>query len=179
MVFEPLKFGKPYNSITLNRFWNQVWETNPYGAGENPFAVKFARMWHKDAVIVSGDELVKAALGADNVGRFPYHRYWYQPTPFSQDKFSHHFNLSAGTYDFVVLCRTSSDSANVQWRVDGSIIGTTNLYDATGADLVKKTITSVTITTSGDHILQGQTFQRPLGSSDFSAYLYKYYFSEQ
>jgi hypothetical protein len=179
MVFEPLKFGRPYDSIRLNRLWNQVWAANPY-AGAGVFEKKFARMWHKDAFVTNGGGIETMVLGADNVGRFPYHRYWYQSPPLAGDAFLNPFTLSAGTYDFIVLCRTTPDSGIIEWTTSSDdYFGQMNLYDATGADLVVKTITGVTITSSGPNLLFSQNIFQDPSSSGNAAYLYKYCFREQ
>lgn len=180
MALKPLRVGAPLDVLTMNAFWNKVYIDTADNRDDVTFSMKFARMWHHDARVSNGGSLAAAALGADAVGRRPYHRYWHQSPPLQFDTFVNAFTLSAGTYDFIALCRTTPDSGIINWITSSDdSIGTMNLYDATGADLVVKTITGVTISTSGLNLLSGQIFDTDPSSSGYAAYLYKYCFREQ
>jgi hypothetical protein len=173
MAFEPLKFGRPYDSITLNRFWTKAWQDNPAA-----FEFKFARMWHQEAVVLAGNALTKIATGSDVTGQFPYHRYHAQFAAAINNSFENYFTLDAGVYDFVVLCRPTSGSGIVSWSVDGVSIGTVDLYENPGTQFVIKTINGVTITTDGIHTLTGTVASKHASSAGYLAMMYKYCFRE-
>jgi hypothetical protein len=180
MTLRKLKVGAPVlDVVNQNLFWNKIWFDNPENVGGGAFEMKFARMWHHDAVVLVGNALARATIGSDDVGRFPYHRYWGQSAAAINDSFENYFTLDAGTYDFVVLCRTASNSGIVSWRVDGVLIGTTDIYHGTGADLTLKTIVGVTISTDGNHTLTGTVSSKNASSSAYNAFMYKYHFRRQ
>jgi hypothetical protein len=178
MVFEPLRFGHPINAQTMNRFWTKVWQDN-FGSIGGTFEMKFARMWHQEAIILNGSALTKLAVGADNIGRFPYHRYYAQIPSAVNDSFENYFTLDAGTYDFIVLCRTGSNQGIIAWQVDGVGIGSTDLYAASGLEYGQKSIVGVTISRNGQHILTGTVSSKHASSSAYNATMYKYCFREQ
>jgi hypothetical protein len=179
MTFPPIKFGTPVNDLLmLNYLFNKKWKLLGEPAATT-FEKRFARMWHHDAVVLVGNALGRSVIGSDDVGRYPYHRYWFQSAAAINNSFENYFNLDAGTYDFVVLCRTGTAAGIVSWSVDSVSIGTMDLYANPGSEYALKTITGVTISTDGIHTLTGTVASKNASATNYAAYLYKYHFREQ
>jgi hypothetical protein len=130
-----------------------------------------ATMWHGEATVTAGNAITRNAPNSQVYNIQAYHS-----PPAINDAFSHSFFLKAGTYDFTALCVTSSDRGIISWSVDGSSIGTTDLYSAGATYNVVKTISSVTITGDGYHKITGVTTSKNASSSNYYMTLTKYWF---
>lgn len=169
MTFTPIKVGEPANSVLrLNYLFNKA-----YRETANPTDIRFARMWHHEAVAVVGQPV---AVGS-GAGYFPYHKSWLQSLAGINNSFENYFTLNAGTYNFEVLFNRDSASGIVTWSVDGTVIGTTDLYGS-AVSYVRASIADVTISTSGKHTLTGTLASKNASSSGYVARLYKYSFRE-
>jgi hypothetical protein len=180
MVFNPLEFGHHLDLPGQNAFWNKVWLDNG-GGSDAPFELKFARMWHHDAVVLNGGAIVRASIGSDSINgqsTMPFYSYYVQSPNAINDSWENYFNLDAGTYDFVIMVRTSSNAGIVSWVVDGNSIGDADLYSGSGAQWQLLTIPDVVIGTDGQHTITGTVASKNASSSSYSAPIYKYYFRE-
>jgi len=180
MTLRKLKVGVPVLDVLgQNLFWNKVWYDKVAGT-PGLYEARFARMWHNEAVVLAGNTLAKGAAGGDDVGRPPFHSYWFQSAAALNDSFENYFALDAGTYDFEVLCRTADNAGIVQWSVDGDVIGTgaTDMYSGSGVQYASRIISLVTIATDGNHTLTGLVNSKNGSSTGYRAYIYKYFFRE-
>lgn len=170
MAFVPLKVGEPANDLLkLNYLFNKADREI-----RTPSDIRFARMWHSDALVISGPAI---AHGNDDV--FPYGGYWQNhPLAANGNKFRQFFAINAGTYDFIIMCNKYNSAPFVQWELDGDIIGSIDLYNATELDKEIEIIPNVVIATDGEHELIGETKNKNASSVGYTVRLYKYCFRE-
>lgn len=171
MAFIPLKVGEPANDLLkLNYLFNKTDRETRV-----PADIRFARMWHSDAAALAGPAIVHS--GVPDV--FPYGSYWRNfPLAGDANRFRQFFALNAGTYDFVIMANTYNAAGQLEWEVDGDVIGTSQLYSASEVDKVIFTISNVDIATDGEHTLIGETKGKHASSTGYNIRLYKYFFRE-
>jgi hypothetical protein len=87
------------------------------------------------------------------------------------DEFEFEMALAAGTYTFKLLSLKDNASGIVTVRIDGSSIGTIDLYNAGGALNVVNTITSIVIATTGTKTINFKIESKNASSSNYIAYL--------
>ena len=153
MTFEPLKVGAFANDLLrLNAYWNKVYnDVAVSGISSGDF--RFARMWHSECTPTSGGLLI-SSVGVEPFAAYPYYAGW-RISPTEGAAWEHYFVLKAGTYDFIVTCQTNLQGGIIQWSLDGSSIGTMDMYSASADSMVVKTISGVVVATSGQHTTAG------------------------
>jgi hypothetical protein len=171
MTFSPLKVGSPANDLLrLNYIFNKA-ERELQGS---PSDIRFVRMWHSDAISLSGNQIVHSS----DDDTFPYGSYWYNQLAANGNRFRHKFMLKAGTYDFVIMANTHNNAPILEFEVDSVSIGSVDLYSAGETDKAQLVISNVVIATDGAHTLIGETTGKNGSSGDYIVRLYKYFFRE-
>lgn len=130
-------------------------------------------LWHPAAIVVTGNALVYT-VSATQWGN----GYAEQSTPAINDEFSQSFYLAAGTYNFYALGVTFTDCGITTWSIDGGSIGTMDWYSTPAAFNALKSITSITIATSGYHKLTGKAATKNASSTNYKQLLTHYYFRQ-
>jgi hypothetical protein len=95
----------------------------------------------------------------------------YQDAAAVDDQWTHEFVIAEGTYTLNFRCRTTGDSGIMSVKIDGSVVGTVDLY--AGAANTNKTISSVAISGSGKHTLEVTMSSKNGSATDYYARLYK------
>jgi len=131
-----------------------------------------ATCWHDEAQVESGNALSRLVDSTQAYGVQVR-----QSPPANGDKFKQQVFLKAGTYEFHVLGYESTDRGMIDWSLDGTNFATgQDWYDSSSAANVEKTVTGITVSTSGYHTLQGTINGKNASSSDYMMSLTKYWF---
>jgi len=125
-------------------------------------------MWHDEALITVGNAIV---VNIDANQR--YGIYSYQGSSGSGDTFTQPVMLTSGSFVFYALALTGPGRGLGTWALDGTTIGTVDLYDPGGAYNVVKSF-SFNFSTSGRHVLSC-TISKNASSSGYAYPLTKYW----
>jgi len=108
-------------------------------------------LWADEATVTVGSALVRATLGF----WAPYGTQSYQGTAALNDARTTSFYLAAGTYTFFTIGIADSNRGQVALYLDGvAIVTGQEWYNATSNTLSTLSVTSVTVTGNGRHILK-------------------------
>jgi len=147
------------------------------GGGGGAIQVKRHTMWHDEATVLSGGAITISTVagGANNM---MYNGYAVQLPYVDGDTFTHGCYLTAGTYTFYVLGRTTTNRGKLDWYVDGvKVISGQDWYSAASVLNVVKS-GAVTITTTGWHQIKGVVNGKNAASSNYAITLTKYWFKQ-
>jgi hypothetical protein len=102
--------------------------------------------------------------------------YAYQSAAAQNDEFQHEVQLAAGTYSLHVLGMEDADCGIITWYLDSTVIvASEDWYNAAITYNVKKTTTSISVSTAGVYALKGKVASKNAGSSDYAAKLLSYW----
>lgn len=124
-----------------------------------------ASMFHRDSIVITGNALTINLDASQQMSHYAF-----QNAAAINDEFSQSFWLEAGTYTLKYTCLTASASGIITWYVDGESQGTVDGYSAGTTYNVVKTL-SITVRTSGYHVLRGVTASKNASSSGYQALL--------
>ena len=133
-----------------------------------------ATMWHQEAIIVTGNAL-SFSLNTSQT----FNGWWVQSTPADGNKFTNGFFLKGGSgYTLYLFGVTGSDCGKIDWKIDGTSVATGQDWYSSSLTLkVTKTITSLTISGDGFHVLEGTVNGKNASSSNYFIPLDYYWFS--
>ena len=135
---------------------------------------KRAMMFHHAATVTTGGAIT---ITIDTAQAFNFR--CSQAGAANGDVFTHGCYLVAGTYTFYVLGVTSNTRGKCDWKLDGVTITTgQDWYSASATRNVIKTVSSVSVATSGWHTLQCTTNGKNGSSSGYIIDLTAYWFKQ-
>lgn len=107
--------------------------------------------WHHDSIVTVGNALefdIRANQFANGIAR--------QSSASDGDTFTLSMLLAAGTYTLYVLGMTAITGAKIDWYVDDVLVGSgQDWYSGSNVYNVEKTVTSITISEGGKHVIKG------------------------
>jgi len=133
-----------------------------------------ATMWHDEATVLTGNALTTAVTSTQ-----AYNLYVYQNTDADGDTFTHGFMVAEGTYTLSILGITRTHSGRVDWYIDDVLIASAQDWYAASAVLnTVKTVSGITISEGGWHVLKGVINGKNGSSSGYSLHLTKYWLKQ-
>jgi hypothetical protein len=132
-----------------------------------------AMMFHRASAVLTGNAITFAF---DNLQAFGH--YAFQGSTYTNgDSFQQSFMLAAGTYNFRVLGYKDNAGAKIDWYVDGTLIASgQDWYNSSSTYNVEQSVTSVSITGSGRHLLKGVVNGKNSSSSNYRLILTQFNF---
>lgn len=128
-------------------------------------------MFHDESVVLNGNAL---ALLYESWGGGTFEGVFArQETSALNDEFKNGMYLAADTYTLQIVGKEDASSGVITWYVDDVSVGTTDLYAASDAHVVK-TISSIVIGSAGWHNIRGKLESKNGSSSGYDANLFKY-----
>jgi hypothetical protein len=121
---------------------------------------KRATMWHQDSLVLAGN-----AITTDIDNTFYHGLRGYQDSPALNDEFTNGFMSDVGTYSLVFYAHTGNNRGILTVYIDGISQGTVDFY--TAGIVVQKLTLSVTVLTSGWHVLRGVVASKHASSSSY------------
>ncbi len=133
-----------------------------------------ATMWHDESKVITGGSL---SQDSSNVGSQAYQQAMFQSTCTNSDSFTNGFLLKAGTYTFSVLGIPSSNRGIIDWYIDGVLAVSQQDWYAAAANFNTPKTASVTVSSSGYHVLKGVVNGKNASASSYCMVLTKMWFS--
>ena len=130
-----------------------------------------ALMFHRHSEVTNGNALTETVNTAH-----PFGHYAEQSAAADADAFRQSFMLKAGTYDIHIRGRQRTDAGKLDWTLDGNSIATGQDWYGANTDNFVKTISSVTVTGNGRHLLAGTVNGKNGSSSDYRIMLTEIWF---
>jgi hypothetical protein len=132
---------------------------------------KRATMWHDESTVLTGNALFVYTHASQFAGGA------YQTPSADGDSFTNSFFISSGTYNFKVLTSDYSDRGKIDWYIDGVSIATgQDHYTATAQYNQIHTVSNVTISKSGYHVLKGIVNGKNVSSTSYFIAITKMWF---
>lgn len=110
---------------------------------------------------------------------YPYATYTYNTAANAADgdEYRYYFSLAAGTYTLYELGIAISTNGKLDLSIDGVSIATGQDWYAASTASATKTVASVVVPTSGNHVLLLKVNGKHASSTDYSVYLTKIWFT--
>ncbi len=133
-----------------------------------------ATMWHDEATVTTGNALTTAAASTQL-----YNGWAFQSASANGDTFTHGFMVAEGTYTLYILGRHHTSAGRVDWYIDDVLIASAqDWYAGSTAPNITKTVSSITISEGGWHVLKGTINGKNASSSGYDMYLTKYWLKQ-
>ncbi len=108
-----------------------------------------------------------------------YNGWAFQSASANGDTFTHGFMVAEGTYTLYILGRHHTSAGRVDWYIDDVLIASAqDWYAGSTAPNITKTVSSITISEGGWHVLKGTINGKNASSSGYDMYLTKYWLKQ-
>lgn len=132
---------------------------------------KRAVMWPHDDTITAGDTTFVGATPSGTASSM--FSYWTQSTAALNDERTNGFFVAAGTYTITIRYIKATSAATLTCYVDGTSIGTADMYAAATAE-GSTVFSNVSITTPGWHQFKIKATSKNASSSNYKMFMEVY-----
>jgi hypothetical protein len=144
----------------------------PIYSGGGSTAAQRATMWHDEATLLSGT----GPVTGENGGSTEYYNFnAYLASPANGDSFTNSCVLAAGTYTFYAQGESGSNRGKIDWYVDSTLVASAQDWYNAAATVNTVNSFSVTLSTSGYHVVKGLVNGKNASSSSYYITLTKYW----
>lgn len=140
------------------------------GGGSTP--PQFNHGFHRHSLVTVGNALAPASAGGGSEMYVP----WRQNASDNGDTFKTVFYIAAGTYTLYITGYTWGNSGKLDVYMDDVLIQAgIDWYSAALTDFVTKTVSSVNVTTDGEHVFKFVVNGKNVASGGYNIDLYEIY----